>query len=98
VRQRTGGQFTAKDFRTLHGTVAAAVSLAKHGPEQRSTARTRAIAQAMRDAAEVLGNTPSIAKKSYVDPRVVDHYTEGTTIDPRRLGSAESELRALLFE
>ncbi|SMQ71700.1 DNA topoisomerase IB [Agreia sp. VKM Ac-1783] len=98
VRQKTGGQFTAKDFRTLHGTVAAAVSLAKHGPEQRSTARTRAIAQAMRDAAEVLGNTPSIAKKSYVDPRVVDHYTEGTTIDPRRLGSAESELRALLFE
>ena len=98
VRQKTGGKFTAKDFRTLHGTVAAAISLAKHGPEQRSTARTRALAQAMRDAAEVLGNTPSIAKKSYVDPRVVDHYIEGTTIDPRRLGSAESELRALLFE
>ena len=98
VREKTGGQFTAKDFRTLHGTVAAAVSLAKHGPEQRVTARSRALAQAMRDAAEVLGNTPSIAKKSYVDPRVVDHYQAGTTIDPGRLGSAESELRALLFE
>jgi DNA topoisomerase-1 len=97
VREKTGGQFTAKDFRTLRGTVAAAVSLAKHGPEQRSSARTRALAQAMRDAAEVLGNTPSIAKKSYVDPRVVDHYVEGTTINPARLASAESELRALLF-
>ena len=98
VRERTGVEFTAKDFRTLHGTVAAAVSLAKHGPEQRVAARSRALAQAMRDAAEVLGNTPSIAKKSYVDPRVVDHYEAGTTIDAGRLASAESELRSLLFE
>jgi DNA topoisomerase-1 len=98
VREKTGGQFTAKDFRTLHGTLAAAVSLAKHGPEQRASARARALAQAMRDAAEVLGNTPSIAKKSYVDPRIVDHYAEGTTIDSGRLASAESELRALLFQ
>jgi DNA topoisomerase-1 len=98
VREKTGGQFTAKDFRTLRGTLAAAISLAKHGPEQRVSARTRALAQAMRDAAEVLGNTPSIAKKSYVDPRIVDHYVEGTTINPDRLGAAESELRALLFQ
>jgi DNA topoisomerase-1 len=98
VREKTGGQFTAKDFRTLHGTLAAAVSLAKHGPEQRVSARTRALAQAMRDASEVLGNTPTIAKKSYVDPRIVDHYAEGTTINPARLTAAESELRALLFE
>lgn len=97
VRERTGGEFTAKDFRTLHGTVAAAVSLAKHGPEPRASARNRAIAQAMRDASEVLGNTPSIARKSYVDPRLIDRYSEGATIDPKRLGSAESELRALLF-
>ena len=98
VREQTGGEFTAKDFRTLHGTVAAAVSLAKHGPEAKKSARTKALAQAMRDAAEVLGNTPTIAKTSYVDPRVVDHYAAGTTIDPNRLSSAESELRALLYE
>jgi DNA topoisomerase-1 len=97
VRQQTGGAFTAKDFRTLHGTVAAAVSLAKHGPEQVASRRTRALSQAMKDAAEVLGNTPTIAKSSYVDPRVVDHYLHGVTIDPDRLGSAESELRSLLF-
>ncbi len=98
VRERTGGEFTAKDFRTLHGTVTAAVSLAKHGTEPRKSARDRAIAQAMRDAAAVLGNTPSIARKSYVDPRLIDRYSEGITIDAKRLASAESELRSLLFE
>jgi len=98
VRERTGGEFTAKDFRTLHGTVVAAVSLAKHGSEPRKSARDRAIAQAMRDASAVLGNTPSIARKSYVDPRLIDRYTEHTTIDPRRLNSAETELRTLLFD
>jgi DNA topoisomerase-1 len=97
VRERTGGEFTAKDFRTLHGTIAAAISLAKHGPEATKSGRTRALAQAMRDAAEVLGNTPTIAKTSYVDPRVVDEYVHGRTIDPKRLGSAESELRSLLY-
>ncbi|MFP7762195.1 DNA topoisomerase IB [Marisediminicola sp. LYQ134] len=97
VREQTGGEFTAKDFRTLHGTIAAAVSLAKHGPEEKKSARSRALAQAMRDAAEVLGNTPSIAKTSYVDPRVVDHYQHGRTISRDRLHAAESELRALLY-
>jgi DNA topoisomerase-1 len=97
VRERTGGEFTAKDFRTLHGTAAAAVSLARTGPQQSKAARSKALAQAMRDAAAVLGNTASIAKKSYVDPRLVDHYAAGLTIDPARLESVESELRALLF-
>ena len=98
VRERTGGEFTAKDFRTLHGTIAAAVSLAKHGPERAQTKRQKAIAQAVRDAAAVLGNTPAIARGSYIDPRVLDHYSHSRTIDPNRLGSAESELRALLFD
>ncbi|MGA1837604.1 DNA topoisomerase IB [Herbiconiux sp. 11R-BC] len=94
VRERTGGEFTAKDFRTLHGTVAAAVSLAHSGVQSTKSGRSRAIAQAMRDAAGVLGNTPTIAKTSYVDPRLVDHYSAGEIIDPAR---PESELRALLF-
>jgi DNA topoisomerase-1 len=98
VRERTGGDFTSKDFRTLAGTGAAAVSLAKQGPEQTKTGKTRAIGQAMRDAADALGNTQAIARKSYVDPRVVDLYNAGTTIDPSRAASVESELRALLYE
>ncbi|MCU1424549.1 MAG: topoisomerase [Microbacteriaceae bacterium] len=96
VRERTGGEFSAKDFRTLRGTIAAASSLASRGPQRSRTGRTRAVAQAMRDAASVLGNTPSIAKKSYVDPRVVDKYRRGKTIDPKRLNAAETELLALL--
>ncbi|QCB96610.1 DNA topoisomerase IB [Arthrobacter sp. PAMC25564] len=97
VKERTGEDFTAKDFRTLRGTVAAAVSLAQSGPQRQVSARKRAISRAMQDAAAMLGNTPSIARKSYVDPRLLDHFAAGETIDPKRLDSAESELRALLY-
>lgn len=97
VRRRTGGDVTAKDFRTLHGTIAAAVALARIGPKPSLAARRRAISSAVRAAAAVLGNTPSIALASYVDPRLLDRYDEGRTIDPQRLGSAESELRSLLL-
>jgi DNA topoisomerase I len=96
VKKRTGGSFSAKDFRTLRGTVTAAASLAKHGPEPTKGKRKRAVADAMRDAAEVLSNTPSIAKSSYVDPRLVDRYASGDTIDPQRLHAAETEVRSLL--
>jgi hypothetical protein len=94
VKERIGSDFTAKDFRTLRGTVAAAVSLARSGPQKTVAARKHAIGVAMQDAAAVLGNTPSIARKSYVDPRLLDHFADGETIDPRRADSAEAELRA----
>ncbi|MET3705459.1 DNA topoisomerase-1 [Arthrobacter sp. UYEF6] len=97
VKERTGLDFTAKDFRTLRGTVAAAVSLARSGPQRTVSARKGAISVAMQEAAAVLGNTPSIARKSYVDPRLLDHFAAGETIDPKRLDSAEAELRALLY-
>lgn len=97
VKERTGGDFTAKDFRTLRGTVAAAISLAQSGPVRQVSARKRAVSRAMQDAAAVLGNTPSIARKSYVDPRILDHFAAGDTIDPKRLASAESEVPALLY-
>lgn len=97
VKERTGDDFTAKDFRTLRGTAAAAVSLARSGPQKTEAKRKRAISVAMVEAAAVLGNTPSIARKSYVDPRLLDHFAAGETIDPKRVESAESELRALLY-
>ncbi|MGN6743401.1 MAG: DNA topoisomerase IB [Amnibacterium sp.] len=98
VKRRTGGTFSAKDFRTLRGTVTAAWSLAKRGPEPVRSKQKKAIAQAMRDAAEVLSNTPTIAKTSYVDPRVVDRYRAGETIDPERPRSREQEVMKMLFE
>lgn len=72
---------SAKDFRTWHGTVAAAASLADApGPEASATQRKRAVAAAMRDVSALLGNTPALARSAYVDPRVVDAYDEGRTI------------------
>ena len=96
VRARTGGEFTAKDFRTLTGTVAAACSLARSGPQKTKTARARAVRAAVKDTADLLGNTLAVARSSYIDPRVIDAFDDGRTIDRERLDSAESELRALL--
>jgi len=97
VREQTKGEFTTKDFRTLHGTVNAAVALARIGPQKSAAARKRAVAQAMREVAEVLGNTAAVARSSYVDPRVVDRFDRGQTIDSTKGGSGELQLRELLF-
>jgi len=73
------------------------VSLARTGPLPTAPKRKRAVSQAVREASEVLGNTPTVARQSYVDPRLLDAYEHGETIDPDRLGSAETEVRVLLF-
>ncbi len=96
MRDRTGGEFTAKDFRTLTGTVAAARSLARSGPQPTKTARARAVRDAVKATAELLGNTLAVARSSYIDPRLVDRYDRGQTISRDRLDSAETELRTLL--
>lgn len=96
IRARTGGDFSAKDFRTLHGTAVAALALARTGPQRSASAQDRAIAAAIRASAEVLGNTPAVARSSYVDPRLLDLYRAGTTIDPARAASVESQLCRLL--
>jgi DNA topoisomerase I len=83
VKAVVGGDVSAKDFRTWHGTVLAAVALAERASDAGSrTARTRAVRQAMKDVALYLGNTPAVARKSYVDPRLVDLFDAGTTIAP----------------
>ena len=96
VRARTGGEFTAKDFRTLTGTVTAASSLARSGPQATKTARARAVRTAVKDTADLLGNTLAVARSSYIDPRVLDAFDDGRTIDRQRLDAAESQLRSLL--
>ena len=96
VKIRLGAEFTAKDFRTLHGTIEAAIDLARTGPASSVAERKAAIVHAVNAASDILGNTPAIARRSYVDPRLIDAYEHGKTIDPARLKSAESELVALL--
>jgi DNA topoisomerase-1 len=79
LRELTGEQMTAKDFRTWHGTVKAAEALDEVGPQPTRTARKKAVAHAMREVADHLGNTPAVARASYVDPRVVEAYESGET-------------------
>jgi DNA topoisomerase IB len=72
---------SAKEFRTWSATVLAAVGLAVTAAASRSrTARTRAIARVVKEVATYLGNTPAIARTSYIDPRVVDAYQSGLTV------------------
>ena len=74
---------TAKDFRTWHATVIAAASLAaSEEPGDSKRSHQRAIKVAVSEVADYLGNTETIAKNSYIDPRVIDHYQSGNTIDP----------------
>jgi DNA topoisomerase I len=81
LKSLIGDAFTAKDFRTWNATVLAAVSLAADGRDARSAAaRKRFINGAVRGVAEVLGNTPAVARRSYIDPRVFDRYLSGWTI------------------
>jgi DNA topoisomerase I len=81
LKAQLGEEFSAKDFRTWNATVMAAVTLAANGREAASkTARKRAINGSVRAVAELLGNTPAVARRSYIDPRVFDRYLSGWTI------------------
>jgi DNA topoisomerase-1 len=82
VKEVTGGDFSAKDFRTWNATVLAAVALAVSGPAAQGskTARKRAINRAVKEVAGYLGNTPAVARASYIDPRVFDRFEGGLTI------------------
>jgi DNA topoisomerase IB len=82
VKEVTGGDFSAKDFRTWNATVLAAVALAVSGPAAQGskTARKRAINRAVKEVAGYLGNTPAVARASYIDPRVFDRFDGGLTI------------------
>ena len=88
VKEVVGGEVSAKDFRTWHGTVIAAVALAQANESARSTtARKRAVSRAMKEVSGYLGNTPAVARKSYVDPRLVDLFADGVTISPELAGT-----------
>ncbi|MBJ7329140.1 MAG: DNA topoisomerase IB [Solirubrobacteraceae bacterium] len=81
VKQAVGRGVSAKDFRTWGATVLAAVSVAVAEPHVTSkTARKRAETNAVREVAHYLGNTPAVARGSYIDPRVFDRFAAGETI------------------
>jgi DNA topoisomerase IB len=82
LKAAAGEEFSAKDFRTFHATVLAAVGLARAELGSSSvTSRKRAVSAVIKDVAGFLGNTPAVCRASYVDPRVIDRFQEGRTID-----------------
>ena len=88
IREHLGEEFTAKDFRTWGGTLVAAIELAERGEAETATEQKRTVAAVMRSVGERLGNTPAVARASYVSPAVVEQYLDGRTIDdfrPRHL-------------
>ena len=88
IQAYMGEEFTAKDFRTWGGTLLAAVGLAERGVAETEAESKRRIAAVMRSVGERLGNTPAVARASYVSPAVIEQYLDGRTIDdfrPRHL-------------
>jgi DNA topoisomerase-1 len=88
IEEHMGDEFTAKDFRTWGGTLIAAIALAEQGAPETETEAKRVVAGVMRAVGAKLGNTPAVARSSYVSPAVVEQYLDGRTIDdfrPRHL-------------
>ena len=80
VTEVVGPQFTAKDFRTWAGTLIAASTLAGLGASEDSKAAQKNVLAAVDEVASRLGNTRDIARSSYISPRVIDHYMEGSVV------------------
>jgi DNA topoisomerase IB len=92
VHGLTRGDFTAKDFRTWNATVLMAQLLALTGVARTLTSRKHAVLECYRGVADYLGNTVSVARGSYVDPRVVELYQDGVILPERALPRSRREL------
>ncbi len=97
IRSCFGIDATAKDFRTWHATVIAAAALAEtEEAGDTKTSRKRAVSAAMTEVSDFLGNTPTLARTAYVDPRVVEAYERGRTITVRgKYDTADARQAAL---
>ena len=104
IAARAGGHFTAKEFRTWNATVLMALALANAGPAATLSGRKRVIAASVREVANWLGDTPAVARGSYIDPRLIarfeaDGILPTVPLDPVALPvtpEAESAVAALL--
>ena len=92
LREATGADFTAKDFRTWAGTVLAAMALREFESFDSASAAKRNVTRAIEQVATRLGNTPSVCRKSYVHPEVLDAYLEGDLLESLQR-EVEAELR-----
>jgi DNA topoisomerase-1 len=83
IKEVMGSNFSAKDFRTWAGTLVCACALAREGDEipTRKTARNKKVVAAIKETAEVLGNTPAVCRGSYVCPEIINAFEKGRVID-----------------
>ena len=83
IKEVMGSSFSAKDFRTWAGTLVCACALARNGVEMpdKKTARNKRIVEAIKETAEVLGNTPAVCRGSYVCPEIISSFEKGQVID-----------------
>lgn len=108
LREISGRDFTAKDFRTWAGTVIAMSELEKQGAFESQTQAKKNVVEAIKATAEQLGNTPSICRKCYVHPGVLDAYLDNSLLiflahhndrekNEAREGLKPNEIRTLAF-
>jgi DNA topoisomerase-1 len=83
IREVMGEKFSAKDFRTWAGTLVCACALAKRGCEagERGTARKQKVVEAVKETAELLGNTAAVCRSSYICPEIIQSFESGKTIN-----------------
>jgi DNA topoisomerase-1 len=83
IKEVMGEDFTSKDFRTWAGTLICACALARAGAEvpESSAAKRRKVVQAIKETAEVLGNTPAVCRSAYISPEVINRFDRGEIID-----------------
>jgi len=106
LREITGEDFTAKDFRTWAGTVLAAMALNLQEAFENKTQAKKNIKDAISAVAKILGNTPAVCRKCYVHPAVLETYLDGGMIEglkrkteetlERKLGDLRSEEAAVM--
>ena len=104
LREATGGDFSAKDFRTWAATVACAIELEAAGPVETQALAKQAVLAALGVTAKMLGNTPAVCRKAYVHPVVVEHYLDEHRLDlpkirasRKKFGLELDERRVLAF-
>jgi DNA topoisomerase I len=95
LREASGGDFTAKDFRTWAGTVLAARALQEMEKVDSETQAKRNLVQAIETVAQRLGNTRAVCRRCYVHPVIVDSYLDGSMLEVLR-SRAEQEMRSSL--
>ena len=83
IKEIMGNRFSAKDFRTWAGTLICACALARAGvdEDESQTARKKKVVEAIKETAEILGNTPAVCRSSYISPDVLNNYEKGRIID-----------------